>query len=220
MEREAGGAGGPAMGIGQLFADPQIISKIGGNPRTAHLLADSDFMLKLQRLRQNPASADQSLLMDQRFMSVLGLLLGADIQTGGAGSDAERRTREAQAGQDEDEEMPDHVPLPSYTKKPEPKAAAPEPEEEEDPEAKAKKEAKAQAEEEKKLGTESYKKREFDAAIEHYSKAWDLYKDVTYLTNLGAAYFEKGEYEKCIEACKLAVTEGREILADFKLIAK
>jgi stress-induced-phosphoprotein 1 len=217
MEREAGGAGGPAMGIGQLFADPQIIPKIANNPKTAHLLGDADFMLKLQRLRQNPASADQSMLMDQRFMAVLGLLLGADIQTGGPGSDAERRTKEAQAGND-DEEMPDFVSAPTSSKLPQPKVAEPEPEEDED--AKAKKEAKAKADLEKKLGTESYKKRQFDAAIDHYSKAWDLYKDITYVTNLGAAYFEKGDYEKCIEACKLAIAEGREGYADFKLISK
>ena len=101
------------------------------------------------------------------------------------------------------------------------KEPEPEPEaEEEDEEAVAKREAKAKADEEKKLGTENYKKRQFDAAIEHYNKAWELHKDITYLTNLGAAYFEKGDYEKCIEACKKAIEEGREMLADFKLIAK
>ncbi|KDN68297.1 putative DEAD/DEAH box helicase [Colletotrichum sublineola] len=49
---------------------------------------------------------------------------------------------------------------------------------------------------------------------------WMLYKDITYLNNLGAAYFEKGDYDKAIEACTKAVEEGREIYADFKLIAK
>ncbi|KAK1957306.1 hypothetical protein LY78DRAFT_686315 [Colletotrichum sublineola] len=44
--------------------------------------------------------------------------------------------------------------------------------------------------------------------------------DITYLNNLGAAYFEKGDYDKAIEACTKAVEEGREIYADFKLIAK
>jgi len=40
------------------------------------------------------------------------------------------------------------------------------------------------------------------------------------LTNLGAAYFEKGDYQTCIETCKKAVAEGREMHADFKLISK
>ena len=90
----------------------------------------------------------------------------------------------------------------------------------EDEETATKKKAKEAAEQEKKLGTENYKKRQFDTAIDHYSKAWELHKDITYLTNLGAAKFEKGDYDGAIEACQKAVDEGREMLADFKLIAK
>lgn len=100
------------------------------------------------------------------------------------------------------------------------KEPTPEPEEEEDEETKLKKENKIKADQEKALGTENYKKRNFDAAIEHYSKAWELHKDITYLTNLAAARFEAGDYEGCIKECETAIAEGREIYADFKLIAK
>lgn len=67
-------------------------------------------------------------------------------------------------------------------KKPEPK---PEPKDEpmevDDADATAKKEAEAV----KAKGNAAYKARQFDEAIEHYSKAWELYpKDVTFLTNL------------------------------------
>jgi stress-induced-phosphoprotein 1 len=96
---------------------------------------------------------------------------------------------------------------------------APEPEPE-DEETIAKKKAKEAADHEKSLGTENYKKRQFDAAIEHYSKAWEMHKDITYLTNLSAAKFEKGDYPGAIEACETAIAEGREMRADFKLIAK
>jgi len=49
-------------------------------------------------------------------------------------------------------------------------------------EVKAKKEAEA----EKKLGAEAYKKRDFEVAATHFSKAWDVWpKDITFLTNLG-----------------------------------
>ena len=55
-------------------------------------------------------------------------------------------------------------------------------EDEDDEEVKAKKEAEA----EKKLGSEAYKKRDFETAATHFSKAWDIWpKDLTFLTNLG-----------------------------------
>ncbi len=83
-----------------------------------------------------------------------------------------------------------------------------------------KKKAKEAADKEKALGTENYKKRNFDAAIKHYQAAWDLHKDITYLNNLGAAQFEQGDYQACIDACTKAVEEGRNLFADFKTIAK
>ena len=53
---------------------------------------------------------------------------------------------------------------------------------EDDEEVKTRKEAEA----EKRLGAEAYKKRDFEAAITHFSKAWDVWpKDLTFLTNLG-----------------------------------
>jgi len=102
---------------------------------------------------------------------------------------------------------------------PPPQEPTPEPEQE-DEETKKAKEDKAKADQEKALGTEKYKKRQFDEAIEHYTNSWNLHKDITYLTNRAAAKFEKGDYEGCIEDCKLAIEEGRNMMADFKLIAK
>jgi stress-induced-phosphoprotein 1 len=79
---------------------------------------------------------------------------------------------------------------------------------------------KAAADEEKNKGNAAYKARNFDEAIAHYEKAWETYKDITYLNNLSAACFEKGDYERSIAEATKAVEEGREIRADFKLIAK
>jgi stress-induced-phosphoprotein 1 len=209
MENEGGG--NPMASFAQMFKDPALYAKLGRNPRTSALLADAEFMNKLQRFQQDPNSLGASDLQDPRFLQVLGVMMGMDIQMGGPGSEAEERMRSATAAQAEDDEMPDAAP---DTKQPEPEPEV------EDEEEKEKKAAKAKADEEKNLGTANYKKRDFDAAIEHYSKAWELYKDITYLTNLGAAYFEKGDYQTCIETCKKAVTEGREVHADFKLISK
>jgi stress-induced-phosphoprotein 1 len=90
----------------------------------------------------------------------------------------------------------------------------------EDEEAIAAKKAKAEADKEKAKGTEFYMKKQFDQAIEHYTKAWDISKDIAYLNNLGAAYFEKGDYDNAIDACQRAVEYGREVNAGFVPIAK
>ena len=189
--------------IGAMFDDPNLIQKLASNPKTSALLADPSFMAKLRTVKQNP----QDLFNDPRMLQVMGVLMGVDM---------EMRESDGAA----DSPMPDAPPEPV---KQEPKKA-PEPEseseEEVDDEAAEKKKAKEAADKEKALGTENYKKRNFEEAIAHYSKAWELYKDITYLNNLGAAYFEKGDYDKAIEACTQAVEEGRNIYADFKLIAK
>ncbi|KAL2021615.1 hypothetical protein VTK56DRAFT_6968 [Thermocarpiscus australiensis] len=218
MEQEAGGAGGPfdpSGGIGKMFSDPNLVQKLASNPKTSSLLADPSFMAKVQAIKQNPNNM-QELFSDPRMIQVLGVLMGVDMDVanpddvpGASGSTGK-----------EDVEMPDAPP-----KKPEPAKKAPEPEPEPEPEdldeeALEKKKAKEAADKEKLLGTENYKKRNFDEAIKHYQAAWDLHKDITYLNNLGAAYFEKGDYQACIDTCAKAVEEGRALYADFKVIAK
>ena len=203
-----------------MFSDPQLIQKLAANPKTSKFLADPSFMQKLQQIRSNPNDS-QNIFQDPRMIQVLGVLMGVDMDMmgggmgaggPGAGPGASAASREAE----EDVPMPDARPTPAEKPK-----SAPEPEPEpEDEEAAEKAKAKAAAEEEKKLGTAEYKKRNFEEAIKHYTKAWELYKDITYLNNLGAAYFEKGDFEEAIKACEKAVEEGREIYADFKMIAK
>ncbi|GAB7359883.1 hypothetical protein MBLNU230_g7411t1 [Neophaeotheca triangularis] len=213
-EAEADGAD-PSAGLGNMFNDPQMIQKLANNPKTRNLLADSAFMTKLQNLKNNPSQIGQEM-GDPRFLQVMSVLLGIDMQFNETDdADKAAAAHKAKNGAEEDVEMPDVKPAPKEEKK------APEPEPEpEDEETAATKKAKAGADEEKKKGTEAYKKRSFDEAIAHYEKAWDMHKDITYLTNLGAAHFEKGDYDSCIDDCKRAVEHGREVLADFKLIAK
>ena len=98
------------------------------------------------------------------------------------------------------------------------------------------------AEREKVLGNEAYKKKDFDTALKHYNAAIDADPlNMSYLTNkagkpntttiivllefgsffcLLAAYFEKKEYQTCIEVCEKAIELGRENKADFTIIAK
>ncbi|KAL8858842.1 MAG: hypothetical protein Q9178_004646 [Gyalolechia marmorata] len=218
-EAAADGVGGGGLGgLGNMFNDPNLIQKLASNPKTSSLLADPSFMAKLQKLKQNPNSIGEEM-RDPRFLQVMSVLLGIDMSFGGAG-DAAGGESDAGFSREAEEDVPMPDARPSSTKPAEPtKAPEPEPEPE-DEEALAKKKAKDEAEAEKKLGTENYKKRQFDAAIEHYSKAWEIYKDITYLTNLSAAQFEKGAYQDAITTCEKAIEEGREVLADFKIIAK
>ncbi|KAL9634357.1 MAG: hypothetical protein Q9204_003037 [Flavoplaca sp. TL-2023a] len=220
-EAAADGAGdGGLGGLGNMFNDPNLIQKLASNPKTSSLLADPSFMAKLQKLKQNPNSIGEEM-RDPRFLQVMSVLLGIDMSFGGAGD-----TRSGETDSGNVREAEEDIPMPdarSSSAKPAQPTKAPEPEPEpepEDEEAVAKKKAKEEAEAEKKLGTENYKKRQFEAAIEHYSKAWELHKDITYLTNLSAAQFEKGDYQAAITTCEKAIEEGREVLADFKIIAK
>lgn len=201
-----------------MFNDPNLYAKLAANPKTASYLADSTFMAKLQQMKSKP-DLSQDMFSDPRMIQVLGVMMGVDMSMM---SGDEAMSKDGPLGKTgaEDEEMPDLMPgggNPRKAAEPEPE---PEPEEVEDEEAVAAKKAKEEAENEKKLGTENYKKRQFDEAIAHYTKAWELHKDITYLNNLGAAKFEKGDYQGAVEACTQAVEHGREVYADFKMIAK
>ncbi|RFU25379.1 hypothetical protein B7463_g10949, partial [Scytalidium lignicola] len=194
--------GDPLGGLGGMFNDPQLLQKLQNNPKTREFLNDPSFMSKLTQIKQNPNDS-QSIFSDPRMLQVLGVLMGVDMDFAGAppggapgGAGAESFAQESKQPEPEPESEPV------------------------DEDAAAKAKAKVEADEEKRLGTEQYKKKNFDEAIAHYSKAWEIYKDITYLNNLGAAYFEKGDYEAAIKACTQAVQEGREIYADFKMIAK
>jgi stress-induced-phosphoprotein 1 len=74
---------------------------------------------------------------------------------------------------------------------------------------------------EKELGTAAYKKREFEAALQHYERALSLDPtNASVLANKSAVLFEMGSFEECIGVCEEAVRVGREHHAEFKLIGR
>jgi stress-induced-phosphoprotein 1 len=169
-----------------MFADPNLLGKLATNPRTSKHLADPAFVQKLRMLQTNPQLADGALNGDPRMIDVLGALMGIDLQ----GFGREDGSEELPPGFSKEAPSPPPKPSPpasqASTSKPTPPPAKVEEdivmEEVDDDEAKAKKAAEA----EKKLGAEAYKARDFESAVTHFSKAWDLWpKDVTFLTNLG-----------------------------------
>ncbi|KAF8665789.1 hypothetical protein AX16_000235 [Volvariella volvacea WC 439] len=224
--KDAKASGSDPMGIRNMFSDPNLFAKLAANPRTQKHLADPAFVKKLQLLQSSPELAKDPFGQDPRMIDVLGVLMGIDMR----GFEREEGSSElppevsaAQATPSSPTPPPRANPAPS-TSQPKP-TPAPEPPKGEDvemedvdeDEAKAKREAEAA----KKLGGEAYKQRNFAEAITQFEKAWQQWpKDVTFLTNLGAAHFEAGDYDKAIEVCEKAVDEGRSLRADYKLIAK
>lgn len=192
-----------------------MLQKLASNPKTASILGDPNLMAKIQKFQQDPKSA-ADLFDDPRMIQAMGVLMGVDMDFTSPGDPRFQGSQDTEMK--DAPEPPKSPPKPAEKPAPEPE---PEPEPEElDEEALEKKKAKEAADKEKAIGTENYKKRNFDVAIEHYTKAWELHKDITYLNNLGAAHFEKGDYQACIDSCTKAVEEGRAMFADFKMIAK
>ncbi|XWS49792.1 hypothetical protein CRYUN_Cryun12cG0033000 [Craigia yunnanensis] len=113
---------------------------------------------------------------------------------------------------------PPSQPAKEEVKKPEP---VPEPEPMEITEEEKGKKEKEEALKEKEAGNAAYKKKDFETAIQHYTKAMELDdEDISYITNRAAVYLEMGKYEDCIKDCDKAVERGRELRSDFKMIAK
>lgn len=223
--KDDGVTGDPTQGLGSMFNDPQLYQKLAANPKTSKFLADPSFMVKLQQMKNDP-KAGANMFSDPRMIQVMGVLMGVDLSMmggegmGGMGGEPSGDSP-FKREEEQDVPMPDVRPSNSRTTSQPKKEPEPEPEDESmGDEVAEKAKAKAAADKEKALGTAAYKKRDFGTAISHYTKAWETHKDITYLNNLGAAHFEKGEYDEAIKACEKAVEEGREIYADFKMIAK
>lgn len=199
--------------MGNIFSDPALWGKLAANPKTAAYLQDPSFVQRLQAIQKNPKNV-QDMFSDRRMLEVMGVAMGLNFDLGGMGAGGPEGGAEAATAAES---------FSAPTPAPQPKKEEPVVEEEpaeEDEDARAQREAKEAADKEKALGTASYKKRDFDDAIAHYQAAWDLHKDIVYLNNLGAAQFEKGDYNAAIAACTQAVEEGRILLADFKIMAK
>ncbi|ORX50065.1 chaperone activator Sti1 [Piromyces finnis] len=171
--------------------------------KCAKYLAEPDFVQILKSIQANPSSINL-YMKDQRVMEfVLSALMpsGVDAQF-------------------------TNTPPPEYTEakeaKPEPKPEPqPEPEPELTEEEKEKKNKREESDKEKQLGNTAYKKKDFQTALTHYEKAYELDDtNIAVLTNKAAVLYEMGDYDEAIKVCENAVDHGREIFADFKLIAR
>eukprot|EP00894_Picocystis_sp_ML_P004952 jgi/Pico_ML_1/55469/g1146.t1 len=154
-----------------MFDDPSMMAKIATDPRTRELLQQPDFVAMMSEIQKDP-NAISKYLQDPRMMKALSVMMGIDLSAQPAGSTEE-------------------PPPPAEDKMEEEAAPAPEPEMSE--EEKKEKTDKEKAQEEKARGNELYKQRKFEDAILHYNQAMELdKKDISYLTNRSAVYFEMG----------------------------
>lgn len=178
-------AGPPPNNLfGDVFQGQEMWAKLTADPTTRGYLQQPDFVKMMQDLQKNPSSLNL-YLKDQRVMQALGVLLNVKLHTPGqdAGFEAEAEAEPSAANK------PDNKPA---------KAPEPEPEPEPEPmevseEEREVKERKAQAQKEKEAGNAAYKKKDFETAIQHYTKAIELDdEDISFLTNRAAVYLEMG----------------------------
>lgn len=208
------------MGLGAMFADPNLITKLKNNPKTAEMMKDPELVQKVLSLQTNPKGNAGKLLSDPRLMTIMASLMGIDMdlpdQPPASGSvPTEEPKQQPQAEEPKKEEPKQEEKKAS----PASKDADPEDVVMEDAEDKPA-DNKVDADAAKAEGNTLYKQKKFDEAIACYEKAWDLHKDITYLNNRAAAEYEKGDYDAAIATCEKAIEEGREMRADYKLVAK
>nr|CAD7454303.1 unnamed protein product [Timema tahoe] len=207
------------QGMSNPFKTPDLFSKLATDPRTRSFLDDPEYVKLIQELQTNPNSLGMKL-NDTRVLTTLSVLLGLNINRGSTEDDMDttppppKRQPPKQQPPPKPKEQKMDVDLTDAQREvgsmscirgvPSHFSSSP-----------------SQLIIEKELGNEAYKKKNFEEALKHYNKAVELNdKEITYLNNIAAVYFEQKEYKKCIEYCEKAVEVGRENRADFKLIAK
>lgn len=182
---------------GNLFGDafgPNMWAKLAADPATRLYMQQPDFVNMMNDLQRNPSNLNL-YLKDQRVMQAISVLLNVKMQAHAPGDDVEmpdsppkERKREAEDTVKEKKREPEPEP------EPEPMEVS-----EEEREVK---ERKAQAQKEKEAGNAAYKKKDFETAIAHYTKAIELNdEDISFLTNRAAVYLEMGKVFTCLIHC-------------------
>lgn len=195
------------------FTDPQLISKLQANPKTAEMMRDPMLVEKVKKMQGNPQSVAQDMMSDPRLMTIITTILGLDLDLNNAPKSGDEDVKMQETTTEATPELPkeEKKSAPVVETKEEP--VADEPMDDDVSNRQAADQFKAEA-------NALYKQKKFDEAIELYNKAWESYKDITYLNNRAAAEFEKGDYDVAIATCTGAIDEGRNMRSDYKLIAK
>lgn len=171
--------------FGDAFSGPEMWAKLTADPATRVYLQQPDFVKMMQDIQKDPNNLNL-YLKDQRVMQAFGVLLNVKIRSPGDEFDIPETNSPSSASSSERKRAAEAEPV----KQPEPE---PEPMEVADEEKEAK-QRKVEAQKEKEAGNAAYKKKDFDTAIHHYSKALELDdEDISFLTNRAAVYLEMGK---------------------------
>lgn len=238
---KSGGATRGAAETPNIFADPQMWERLRADPKMRTYLEDPGFVTILGELQRDPSSLTRHI-RDPRVMQAFATMLGVQMKYAGEGAsfgagegEPEEPTEATAGGRVEGKEGEEgkegtrarqEQSRTTDAKRPETMAATDAAEEGKASEASTVEpspttDSLAAATRERELGNEAYRRRDFEAALQHYEQA--LSRDphsVSLRTNQAAVYFEQAHYEQCIEACEEAITVGRAHYADYKLIAK
>lgn len=221
MDRQSSGGGGGAqmLQLMQAFAAPDALEKIAAHPKTAAYLADPSFVTRFKAIQANPSTLQQN--MDEKMIMCMMVLLGQGDVIDAAGGDKEDAA-DAERRAAEEEEAARAAEAKRRKAEEEAKRRKAEEEAKRKAEEEAAKDPKAvEAAAEKAAGTECYKKKDFEGALTHYRKAFELEPtNMVYLLNVGAVYMEQKDYDAAIAECTRAVEVGQDNRGDFKLLAR
>lgn len=203
------GAGGG--GLGGMFG-PEFMAKLAMNPKTRAYLGQPDFQAMMKDLSVNPGSLSKHM-GDPRFQAALQVGMGMSVMTGDQFAEDPEAAMGSSPSQPQQQQSSSNGAAghkPSATSEPELTD-----------EEKAKSQRKAEAQAEKELGNAAYKKKDFEEAVKHYDKAIELFdEDISFLTNKAAVHYEMGDYKAVVADCDAAVEKGRELRADYKMVAR
>lgn len=82
MDSDSSSPFGPGgdMGLGKIFNDPGMMTKLENNPKTKGFMADPAFRGKVAQLQASGGTAGlQEMMGDPRMLTVLGVMMGIDI---------------------------------------------------------------------------------------------------------------------------------------------
>ncbi|KAL0244392.1 hypothetical protein GEMRC1_008476 [Eukaryota sp. GEM-RC1] len=183
------GQGMPDMAslFGNMFS-PQNIAAVMADPQVKPLLNDPSFLQKLSQLQTNPNSFAQ-YLEDPAIQTFMTALISK------------------MPGMDGMQAPPPQPPTTQPTQPPKPA----EPKKEEEKKGPEEGTPEWYFEQEKSKGIECYKKRQFDEAALHFTKALEhLPNDVLIRLNLASVALEKGALEDCLRICDEALEKAKE----------